>query len=654
MKRMVGIAIPTVMAALAMGSGAAWAQIESCPDVTLDPSVLAPPGIPGFMPHAQAQQCNATYGGCFRMAGGDSDTLAEVVKQSIVASGTCFTYWNTGSDQGESNMLEIGATAYQGIAFMSRNFRQTTLTAHSDWAPMPANLVGFDVGVIAVATKNGDCAGPNLNDGFPTRCQMLCATPAANGVSAVAVLLGGNPAGGRTWSMATTAECADPCRQCMVDYLASQSCESVSTGIEHIYRLDDKSSMQDAFREPLNLMRWCNGKSEGNLNRPGSNLLNEDLDPIRRSCDQAPGQARTRCTYYPTNQTCMAGDPPIVGPYNQPIKCTQGLVVAMSEVDPASCTGLPGNACPDITTSIGYRIQAGVGSIVGLAGPAVAKPNNYLVYISGTSPLFLQRNPTFGTPPFVVNPVETQMCNGTPCRIVEENKLWNWVTDQPAGDGCNMVSIIQNAGLIPRILPCNAIPVVPVAAGFSTPKQNIGAEGEGPQSSSNKYACVADGVVLTSGTCPPLPALSNGFNCNLNQKCWSGACNYYDTTGIWGVCGAPPPLVVASPVTVPATTQTTLTVSGGVGPYTWSLSVNNSGGSITPAGVYTAGPNPGTTDTAMVTDSLGDFATVSVLVTTTVPVPALGLLHVIVVGAMLMMLGIWRRRALRPTNPGPG
>ncbi len=58
----------------------------------------------------------------------------------------------------------------------------------------------------------------------------------------------------------------------------------------------------------------------------------------------------------------------------------------------------------------------------------------------------------------------------------------------------------------------------------------------------------------------------------------------------------------------------TFTASGGSGGYTWSVSTNNSGGSITSAGVFTSGTTGGVTDTVKVTDSNGASATATVTV----------------------------------------
>jgi sugar lactone lactonase YvrE len=68
------------------------------------------------------------------------------------------------------------------------------------------------------------------------------------------------------------------------------------------------------------------------------------------------------------------------------------------------------------------------------------------------------------------------------------------------------------------------------------------------------------------------------------------------------------------PLYAPARGQQTLTALGGRPPYTWSLATNNSGASLTAAGLYTAGSTTGVTDTVKVTDVNGAAATVTITV----------------------------------------
>jgi len=60
----------------------------------------------------------------------------------------------------------------------------------------------------------------------------------------------------------------------------------------------------------------------------------------------------------------------------------------------------------------------------------------------------------------------------------------------------------------------------------------------------------------------------------------------------------------------------TFSASGGYGSgWSWSIPTNGSGGSVTQAGVYTAGPTGGTTDVVRVADPFGNAATATVTVT---------------------------------------
>lgn len=74
--------------------------------------------------------------------------------------------------------------------------------------------------------------------------------------------------------------------------------------------------------------------------------------------------------------------------------------------------------------------------------------------------------------------------------------------------------------------------------------------------------------------------------------------------------------IILSPVTSEVTHLTTqqFTPLGGYGPYSYAVSVNNSGGSINSAGLYTAGSTTGVADTILVTDSFSNTATALVQV----------------------------------------
>lgn len=66
---------------------------------------------------------------------------------------------------------------------------------------------------------------------------------------------------------------------------------------------------------------------------------------------------------------------------------------------------------------------------------------------------------------------------------------------------------------------------------------------------------------------------------------------------------AEPIAVSPTSTTVAAGGQVTFVASGGFAPYAWSISPNNSGGTITSVGLYTAGATGGVSDTIVLTDS---------------------------------------------------
>jgi ABC-type phosphate transport system substrate-binding protein len=480
MKRMLGAAVPTSIAVLAMSSGIAQAQLT----------------IEG------------------------SDTLTEVITNAITQSGASLVYSNIGSGQAEKNMLGTG-NFLQGIGPMSRNFVQSVLTAHPTWAPTDANVLALDAGIVGVANIAG-------------RCQNITATLQDSNNPAIAqittdlsIILSGYSGTDGVKSKATTAECAHPRRLAALANLTA--CQGVNR-IDHIYRRDDKSGTQDTFREHLQMDRWCNGKSEGNNGLAGSNLVNEDLDPIRRPCIGADStKAQTRCTYYPLKTTCTAGSADITDPTYGTLKCTQGLMVALSENDPGQ---------KDITLSIAQRVASDLnGYTVGLAGKAMVDlagaPNvgtniNTVTYEDGniragqymlSRRLFLQRNPA-GT--------------GNTARDTEETKFFNWASNK-----CNLRQIVLDAGFLPPLATCSAacddplnITCLTADPGVGTPKQNIGAESTACNAS---YPCVADGTACSSGNCPVIPVLGSGSKCNVSAKCISGTCNL-DATLLSGTC----------------------------------------------------------------------------------------------------------------------
>ena len=81
----------------------------------------------------------------------------------------------------------------------------------------------------------------------------------------------------------------------------------------------------------------------------------------------------------------------------------------------------------------------------------------------------------------------------------------------------------------------------------------------------------------------------------------------------------PPPLALTPEATNTVSGGTiAFTATGGTPPYTFTLTTNHSGGSVTAAGNYTAGPGCGT-DTLVLTDSAGSNAPATILVSDATP-----------------------------------
>ncbi len=471
-----------------------------------------------------------------------SDTLTVVIENAITASGAPLTYNNLGSGQGEKDLAQAGCPAAgvtgqdfrEGIAPMSRNFQQSILTDCPTWAPTPNQVLGLDAAVFSSRTWSGrpkDMTVPLANLSDPTT-----ADP-ANQSDLSVIFFGYNSSG---ISHGTTAECAHPNRIAALDRLLSKMLGV--NEIKHIYRRDDNSGTQDTIREHLQNNFWCNGKSEGNVHNPentGQNLLNEDLDPIRRDCVGADATHRaSRCTYYPTAQTCNFGDPDIT--YNgETVHCTQGLVVALSETDPGSA---------DITTSIANRMAAdNTNGTLGMAGrssvqlpsqPTTGLTINTVTFTNNnvranqymfSRRLFLQQNP---------------LGSGDAGRDAAESILFNYATGP--GARCNMDPIVVAAGFLSCFddctLPCNVatnLCCTPPSAGASIPKQSIGAETITTWSDLGdaSHPCVNTNIKsVLNQVCGPIEATSSGnpsgYACDLSSRCATGtSCQPYTTGG---------------------------------------------------------------------------------------------------------------------------
>jgi hypothetical protein len=606
--RMLGVAIPTSIAVMAMGSGAAWAQTT------------------------------------WNIEG--SDTLNSVIKDAITLSGARLKYGNPGSGQAEHDMLNDSSAHYvEGIGPMSRNFTYSVLQAHTspNWEPTsPDQVLCLDAAVLTVKNKN-----PHLQNITVTP------PPGPSAISDLAIILGGYPKG--CWGSApaacnitygasqnppvsnvnmsagTTQECAHPERLAALQRLTSSATLS---RIDHIFRRDDKSGTQDTWREWMQFTNWCNGKSEGNTNAVGSNMKNEDLDPIRRQCEggnwtlhdpNSPYDPNTnpyvsgtkqvtKCSYYPLAKTCNANDPDIGpgtagGDYFAPdpsdqtktvknaygvIRCSQGLVVAISESDDYTSSLIPPNpAALDITQSIGQRVAGQVsGFDMGLAGLASNVAGTFAVKINTNAASFANihtQTYLLSRRLFLQRATDVQATED-PDRATQENVLYDWVTNH-----CNVNPLCLKYGFVPTLQGADAAhPLADCSdactnskqkgnaggcgkadPGVGTPKQNVGAEGEAALASTNAYPCVKDGNVLTSGYCPLIPTLTTGYECNVanasvsgpdttdyppngaeglgaepSVKCDTGRCNI-DGTLLTGICCDPtltPPAAGACPL----------------------------------------------------------------------------------------------------------
>jgi hypothetical protein len=465
-----------------------------------------------------------------------SDTLTDVMKDAIAASGVNMVYSNVGSGPGEKDIAAsgcpaagiTGANLREGIAPMSRNFQQAILTSCPSFAPSGTSVIGLDALVFASANFAGRCLNqtvPLANHADPT-----IADP-TNPSDLSLLFFGYNTAG---FSRGRTDECAHPNRLAALNRLVN--CMGAND-ITHIYRTDDLTGTQDTMRERLQSNYWCNGKSEGHGAKAGSNMYNEDLDPIRRACiAQDATHAKTRCTYYPTAQTCSAGDPDITVTGYGAVKCTQGLVVALSENDPGS---------DDITVSIANRIKNdGFHQTLGMAGRAVVEQPlqptagmtvNTVTYTNGnvranqymfSRRLFLQQNPAG---------------SGDAGRDAVEGPFFTWATNR-----VNMSPIIKNRGFITCFddyttsgcADAGNLCCITALAGSSVPNQNIGAETNGTFSDrgDNSHPCVQTGAMSVMGSsCGPIVTEAADFACNIGAKCTSGVCTP-DSSGLGGTC----------------------------------------------------------------------------------------------------------------------
>jgi len=277
-------------------------------------------------------------------------------------------------------------------------------------------------------------------------------------------------------------------------------------------------------------------------------------------------------------QPCNNGDVLHVSdphnPYGVKIPCSQGLIVALSEVDPDPPP--VGKLNPDVSISIGKRIEVAFDcDLMGLSGLPMLVPGQVPGFTINTQGydedtirgghyamwrrLFLQnRNPPdpWNDPTGKQRMADRMAWTGSAARCTEEQKLYDWATNRQ-----NMCPICTQYGFYDPIPECTqSCPdprngtCLPAEPGHGAPKMNTGAEAPGAAqrgaACDTAYPCVANGQIATSsggncggteaGKCPVIPTLGVGYACNLTaggalDKCSGGnaTCN---TSGNIEVC----------------------------------------------------------------------------------------------------------------------
>ena len=449
----------------------------------------------------------------------------------ISGSTANLVYRAMGSGQAENEMNAVPPT--QSIGFMSRNFKQAILdahTAHNDhfgtdgWQPDTNNVLGLDAAVVVINSY----AGHMTNVSMPL-------DPNSPGKAALnsdfALVMSGLDGAG------TTAACRSQQR---LDALSRLTIAMHGSGqISHIYRRNDASGTTDTMRERVRITRFCNGQAPGGVKSDGvslwHNLDADDMDPIRRDCvsfaPDDPGKTQTRCTYWPYNATCQPGwdstTNPVTGAPATGIPCTQGLVVALTDGDPDE--NHPGQTL-DITRSIAQRV-ADDATVLGYAGREAAKqtgtagPNiNRISFADGVVRLgayLLSRRLylNHGDPlPNSTNPGDANYD-----KQLQEDTLYNWATD-PATGRCHVDPIIKAKGFVTCTPSCHTWPPsgynlctdTPYPAAESLPGLCIatGKPGDG------KLICCADGNLSTNNVnCGAPVCAANGVPCRSDADC---------------------------------------------------------------------------------------------------------------------------------------
>ncbi len=463
-----------------------------------------------------------------------SDTLGDVAPDVIVASGADLTYRAFGSGEAE-NRMKAGT---QSIGFMSRNFKSSVLTAHPAWQPTPNNVLGLDAAVVVEPNK-GDQA-KNL---------ALPPDPANPGKalpnSDLALVLSGKDA------LGTTEACRHPDRLAALDRLTTAMHVDQ---IDHFYRRNDASGTSDTVRERLLTNstgaggRFCNGQAPGGVKASNgyvyTNMDADDMDPIRRECVGASARKKaTKCTFWPYSVACTAGSTSssVTAPtIPAGIPCTQGLVVALTEIDPEAV---------DVTISIAHRVGDDVGGkTLGYAGreavrqvgsPTAGPTLNKRSFAddnvrSADYPLarrlFLNHGDQL---PNSANPGDANYNQQQ-----EETKLYSYATD-PADGRCNMHNIMKRWGFVSCYKNCSVTPdgynlcddgTIPAAE--STMALCVSA---GKTCVSTEFCCSTGALCPASGSCPQASGSPAGFACYADSDCAAGL-TCVDNAGVSKVC----------------------------------------------------------------------------------------------------------------------
>jgi len=475
-----------------------------------------------------------------------SDTWFEVMIDAVAAAkadGTlrsaspALVYDGTGSGNAENAMIattcEPGQTApclgTQSVGPMSRNFKATVITTHPTWAPSARNVAGLDGAVIARSSSSAFLANldlprvPPLNATNVTRANdpsVACSFGTLGSCydQMLAVLYGGSQ-NDTVGADGSVAGCSSPRRvQAVADFIVLNGLD----GIRHLYRRDDNSGTTDTIKEKLFIRRFCNGTAAGgNVARADGklNLNNQDFDPIRQPCDISNAQRnQTTCTDLSTGLLCNSASAP----------CTQGLVVALSQGDPA---------IPDVTVSIGNRVGRDLsGTTFGYAGKEAVN----IAVAPGTAPIFIDTVPP--EPGLIIsntymlsrrlylqhgadildNAQSTLRCPSTSAtnfcaggltdQLGQETLLWNWMTDPNPSTGdpgrCHLDPILTLKGFIPCDPAdcfwngggpenlCSLTPYDTAASSAATCVRGAVA------CTSGSICCSSGAACPTSGTCP--------------------------------------------------------------------------------------------------------------------------------------------------------